>query len=342
MLIQSIADLQARREEYAAQTAQKPYTVLVGSATCGIASGAKDTYTAFEESIHDLRLGKKVALKRTGCIGLCYAEPIVEIIDGQGRHTIYQSVNQSRAREIAERHLKGGRVVDEFTVTPDMHRISVLEDEGAITSKQIRIAMRNCGLIDPENIDDYIARGGYLALAKALFEMEPQQIIDTIKTAGLRGRGGGGFPTGLKWEFVAKEKGPIKHIICNADEGDPGAFMDRSLLEGDPHAILEAMAIAGYATGANHGYIYIRAEYPLAVTRLNIAIAQATELGLLGKNIMGTGFDFTLTIKLGAGAFVCGEEMALIHSIEGNRGEPTIKPPFPAQKGLFGATNLRE
>jgi len=332
--IQSITDLNKYKEENAAQAPQKQYTVLVGLATCGIASGAKDTFAAFDESIKQLKLQKKVDLKRTGCIGLCYSEPTVEIIDQEGNRTIYQEVTASRAKEIAEKHLKSGHVIDDFIVAPDMQRISLCKDE-PLTAKQVRIALRNCGLIDPENINDYIARDGYAALAKCLFEMQPADVIQSVKASGLRGRGGGGFPTGVKWEFVAKEKGPVKHIICNADEGDPGAFMDRSILEGDPHSVLEAMAIAGYATGASHGYIYIRAEYPLAVTRLNIAIAQATEMSLLGQNIMGTDFTFTITIKLGAGAFVCGEEMALIHSIEGNRGEPTIKPPFPAQKGLF-------
>jgi len=209
-------------------------------------------------------------------------------------------------------------------------------NDTAFYKSQLRVALRNCGIINPENIDEYIAVDGYQALGKVLTEMKPQEVIDVMKKSGLRGRGGGGFPTGMKWEFAAKNVSEQKYIVCNADEGDPGAFMDRSVLEGDPHAVLEAMAIAGYAIGANHGYIYVRAEYPVAVKRLEIAIGQARKYGLLGKDIFGTGFEFDIDIRLGAGAFVCGEEMALLTSIEGNRGEPRPKPPFPANKGLFG------
>ncbi|MDD2568200.1 MAG: NADH-ubiquinone oxidoreductase-F iron-sulfur binding region domain-containing protein [Clostridia bacterium] len=303
-------------------------------ATCGVASGAKTTMTAFEETVNELGL-KNVILKRTGCIGYCFLEPIAEVIDEQGNSTIYTKVDKAKVAEIVSSHLQNGKPLTEGVIKPDMQRINLAEVK-PIQKRQLRVALRNCGVIDPESLDDYIKYDGYTALAKCLFELTPNGVIEIIKRSGLRGRGGGGFSTGLKWSFVAKENAPVKNIICNADEGDPGAFMDRSILEGDPNSILEAMAIAGYATGAAHGYIYIRAEYPMAVKRLKIAIAQATEMGLLGDNIMGTDFSFDIQIKLGAGAFVCGEETALIHSIEGKRGEPKMKPPYPAKRGLWG------
>jgi len=253
----------------------------------------------------------------------------------------YSKVADSDVKEIVEEHLLKGRIVKRL-----LYKESV--EEGQIKSlnevkfykKQMRIALRNCGLINPENIEEYIAYDGYKALAKVLTEMTPEQVIDWVKRSGLRGRGGGGFPTGLKWEFAAKAPGDVKYVVCNADEGDPGAYMDRSILEGDPHSVIEAMAIAGYAIGSKQGYVYVRAEYPLAVKRLEIAINQAREYGLLGKNILGTDFEFDIEIRLGAGAFVCGEETALMTSIEGHRGEPRPRPPFPAVKGLWGKPTL--
>ena len=331
--ITSMADLQNLRQEILARPKPK-YTILVGMATCGIASGAAKTMAAIEAQLAEKGI-TDVAVKQTGCIGYCYAEPLVEVLDAAGNSTIYSYVTEDKVAPIIESHIEKGQPLTEGVLHTDMTRISLFEDV-PVNTRQLRIAMRNCGVIDPENIEDYIAQGGYMALGKAIFDMQPAEIIDTMKKSGLRGRGGAGFPTGNKWEFVAKENSPKKNIICNADEGDPGAFMDRSVLEGDPHSVLEAMAIAGVATGATNGYIYIRAEYPKAVARLNIAIEQATNMGLLGDNIMGSDFSFSIEIKLGAGAFVCGEEMALIHSIEGKRGEPRLKPPFPANKGLWG------
>mgnify|MGYP000858726235 FL=1 len=334
MKIRSFDDLKQYKKSLYGNKKTAKYTVLVGMATCGVASGAKTTMTAFEETVNELGL-KNVILKRTGCIGYCFLEPIAEVIDEQGNSTIYTKVDKAKVAEIVSSHLQNGKPLTEGVIKPDMQRINLAEVK-PIQKRQLRVALRNCGVIDPESLDDYIKYDGYTALAKCLFELTPNGVIEIIKRSGLRGRGGGGFSTGLKWSFVAKENAPVKNIICNADEGDPGAFMDRSILEGDPNSILEAMAIAGYATGAAHGYIYIRAEYPMAVKRLKIAIAQATEMGLLGDNIMGTDFSFDIQIKLGAGAFVCGEETALIHSIEGKRGEPKMKPPYPAKRGLWG------
>jgi NADH:ubiquinone oxidoreductase subunit F (NADH-binding)/(2Fe-2S) ferredoxin len=334
MKIRSFDDLKQYKKSLYGNKKTAKYTVLVGMATCGVASGANTTMTAFEETVNELGL-KNVTLKRTGCIGYCFLEPIAEVIDEQGNSTIYTKVDKAKVAEIVSSHLQNGKPLTEGVIKPDMQRINLAEVK-PIQKRQLRVALRNCGVIDPESLDDYIKYDGYMALAKCLFELTPNGVIEIIKRSGLRGRGGGGFSTGLKWSFVAKENAPVKNIICNADEGDPGAFMDRSILEGDPNSILEAMAIAGYATGAAHGYIYIRAEYPMAVKRLKIAIAQATEMGLLGDNIMGTDFSFDIQIKLGAGAFVCGEETALIHSIEGKRGEPKMKPPYPAKRGLWG------
>ena len=334
MMIKSMDDLKKYKNSITTNKKSPKYTVLIGMATCGIASGAKNTMETFEKEIEQLGL-KNIELKRTGCIGYCFLEPLAEVIDEEGNSTIYTHVDTAKAAEIVSSHLQNNIPLTEGTVKPDMQRINLFEVK-PIQKRQLRVALRNCGVIDPESIDDYIKQDGYLALAKCLFELTPNGVVEIVKRSGLRGRGGGGFPTGLKWSFVAQETAPEKNIICNADEGDPGAFMDRSLLEGDPHAILEAMAIAGYATGAKHGYIYIRAEYPMAVKRLKIAIAKAIEKGLLGDRIMGTDFSFDIQIKLGAGAFVCGEETALIHSIEGKRGEPKMKPPYPAKRGLWG------
>ncbi|MDR2834750.1 MAG: NADH-quinone oxidoreductase subunit NuoF [Bacteroidales bacterium] len=280
---------------------------------------------------HNLVDEAKVVM--TGCFGFCEQGPIIKVIPD---NTFYTKVKPEDAKEIIEEHVIKGRSVKRLLyVDPKEHaRVSDSKHMG-FYKKQIRIALRNCGFLDPENIEESIAREAYGALGKVLSEYTPQQTIDKIKKSGLRGRGGGGFPTGLKWELAAKSVAEQKYVICNADEGDPGAFMDRSVLEGDPHSVLEAMAICGYSIGASKGLIYIRAEYPLAIKRLKIAIAQAMEYGLLGKDIMGTGFDFEIELRYGAGAFVCGEETALIHSMEGERGEPTFKPPFPAVSGYL-------
>ncbi|HEY5576672.1 MAG TPA: NADH-quinone oxidoreductase subunit NuoF [Clostridiaceae bacterium] len=279
-------------------------------------------------------LSDEVEVVTTGCFGFCEKGPIVKVYPDD---VFYVSVKPEDAEEIiAEHALKGRQVERLLYVEPNLNVKLEGQRDLPFYKKQVRIALRNCGFINPEDINESIANEGYQALAKCLTEMSPEDVIDTVTKAALRGRGGGGFPTGLKWKFANKNVSDEKYIICNADEGDPGAFMDRSILEGDPHTVLEAMAIAGYAIGANHGYIYIRAEYPLAIHRLEIAIEQARELGLLGKDILGSGFDFDLELRYGAGAFVCGEETALIQSIEGERGEPTTKPPFPAESGVWG------
>lgn len=287
----------------------------------------------FEEELRKNGLDKEVIVERTGCFGLCALGPVVIVYP---EAAFYSQVKPEDVKEIVSEHLLKGRIVKRllYHESIDEGRLKSL-DEVPFYKKQVRIALRNCGVINPENIDEYLAFDGYKALEKVLTEMTPEQVIDTIKRSGLRGRGGAGFPTGTKWEFASRSKDSQKYVCCNADEGDPGAFMDRSVLEGDPHSVLEAMAIAGYAIGSNQGYIYVRAEYPIAVKRLGIAIGQAREYGLLGKNIFGTGFDFDIEIRLGAGAFVCGEETALMRSIEGKRGMPTPRPPFPAVKGLF-------
>ena len=285
---------------------------------------------------HDLE--KEFKVIKTGCFGLCALGPIM-IVYPEG--AFYSRVTPEDVKEIVEEHLVKGRVVKRllYAETVEEDNIKSL-NEVDFYKKQMRIALRNCGVINPEDIEEYIGIDGYQALGKVLTEMTPQEVIDVIKDSGLRGRGGGGFPTGMKWQFTYNSQNDQKYVACNADEGDPGAFMDRSILEGDPHAVIEAMAIAGYAVGANQGYIYIRAEYPIAVKRLGIAIAQAREYGLLGKNIFDSGFDFDLEIRLGAGAFVCGEETALITSIEGHRGEPRPRPPFPAVAGLWQKPTL--
>ncbi|MBW8381774.1 MAG: 4Fe-4S binding protein [Youngiibacter sp.] len=302
--------------------------VLVGLATCGIAAGGKETYAAIEEKIAELGL-EDIRMVKVGCIGSCYCEPTVQI-NAPGKAPVYYGyVDEEAGREIVEKHLAKGEVVEEKIVNMSFNRTDPVKAK----KRQLRIALKNCGSIDPEMISEYIAFDGYEALAKVLRDYKPQGVIDIIKDSGLRGRGGGGFPTGLKWQATFDQPGNEKYMICNADEGDPGAYMDRSVLEGDPHCVLEGLTIGGYATGANHGIIYIRAEYPLAIERLNIAMAQSRELGFLGKNILGSGFDFDIEMRLGAGAFVCGEETALIHSVEGKRGEPTKKPPYPSVQG---------
>ncbi|MDD2385706.1 MAG: NADH-quinone oxidoreductase subunit NuoF [Bacteroidales bacterium] len=281
---------------------------------------------------HGLEDEAKVVV--TGCFGFCEQGPIVKVIPD---NTFYTQVKPEDAKEIIEEHIIKGRKVHRLLYVDPTNKESVSDSKHmGFYQKQIRIALRNCGFLDPEDIDESIARDAYQALGKALMEMTPQEVIDVIKKSGLRGRGGGGFPTGLKWEIAAKQASDQKYVVCNADEGDPGAFMDRSVLEGDPHTVLEAMAICGYTMGADKGLIYIRAEYPLAIHRLKVAIKQAMEYGLLGKDILGTGFNFDIELRYGAGAFVCGEETALLHSMEGHRGEPTVKPPFPAESGYLG------
>ena len=307
--------------------------ILICTGTGCTASGAKDVLAKFEVELKAKKLRDEVSLVETGCHGFCEGGPLV-IIYPEG--TFYTRVKPEDVAEIVEEHILKGRIVSRLLFKEPLTAEQVPNyDEIAFYKKQHRLVLRNCGHINPDSIEEYIGADGYEGLAKALLEMTPGQVVDEMKKTGLRGRGGGGFPTGMKWMFCAKSPGPKKYVICNADEGDPGAFMDRSLLEGDPHAILEGMAICAYAIGADEGYIYCRAEYPLAIKRLKQAIAQAEEAGLLGEKILGTDFNFTIHIKEGAGAFVCGEETALMASIEGKRGMPRPRPPFPAIKGLW-------
>ncbi|MDR2420628.1 MAG: NADH-quinone oxidoreductase subunit NuoF [Oscillospiraceae bacterium] len=299
--------------------------VVVGQGSCGIASGAAKTSAAFERLIAERGAG--VPVEKTGCIGNCYLEPIVDIRSDDGTLiTRYVNVQPDMAAEIVERHIIGGSVVEEYAITAP--------DEGFLGSQE-RIVLRNAGIIDPESIDAYLAAGGYKAAEKALGAMTPEDVIAEVKLSGLRGRGGAGFPTWFKWNAARENVSDEKYMVCNADEGDPGAFMDRSVLEGDPHSVLEGMAIGGFVVGARTGVIYVRAEYPLAIHRLSLAIEQARARGYLGENLFGSGFGFDIHIKAGAGAFVCGEETALIASLEGERGMPRLKPPFPAQKGYW-------
>ncbi|KUK37056.1 MAG: NADH-quinone oxidoreductase subunit [Clostridia bacterium] len=307
--------------------------VLVCGGTNCTSAGSQQVREAFKRELEKNKLEQEVKLVETDCHEFCETGPLV-IVYPEG--TFYVRVTPEDVPEIVSEHLINGRVVKRllYKAPVDETRIPTYKQLD-FYKKQCRVALRNCGSIDPEKIQEYIARGGYESLEKAIFEMTPEQVIEEVKRSGLRGRGGGGFPTGLKWEFCRRSPGDLKYLICNADEGDPGAFMDRSVLEGDPHSLIEGMAIAAYAIGCREGYIYCRAEYPLAIKRLKIAIAQAEELGLLGENILGTDFTFNLHIKEGAGAFVCGEETALMASIEGKRGMPRVRPPFPAQRGLF-------
>lgn len=308
--------------------------VLVCGGTGCTSSHSAEIIAEFEKEIAEKGLADEIKVIRTGCFGLCALGPIV-VVYPEG--AFYSQIKVDDVPEIVDEHLIKGRIVKHLLYDDTVAGDTVKSlNETQFYKKQKRVALRNCGVIDPENINEYIAMDGYQALAKCLTEYTPDEVIQIVKDSGLRGRGGGGFPTGLKWSFTRKNQADQKYVVCNADEGDPGAFMDRSVLEGDPHCIVEAMAICGYATGATEGYIYVRAEYPIAVKRLQIAIGEARELGLLGKNIFDSGFDFDLHIRLGAGAFVCGEETALMTSIEGNRGEPRPRPPFPAEKGLFG------
>lgn len=311
----------------------KSHILVCGGTACR-ATESDQVLKILQELVVEKSLETEVQVIKTGCFGFCEKGPIVKMMPD---NTFYTQVKPSDCREIVEEHVVKGRKVNRLLYeNPETkERIGDSKQIG-FYKKQMRIALRNCGFINPESIEEYIARDGYLALGKALTELTPEATIEIIKKSGLRGRGGGGFPTGLKWEITRKAVGDQKYVVCNADEGDPGAFMDRSILEGDPHSVLEAMAINGYCTGANKGLVYIRAEYPLAIERLKIAMNQAREAGLLGKDIIGTGFDFDIEIRYGAGAFVCGEETALIHSMEGLRGEPTVKPPFPSESGYLG------
>ncbi len=308
--------------------------ILICGGTGCKASESDAIGNSFRTILEELGLEDEVQVLMTGCFGFCEKGPIVKFMPDK---TFYVHVTPSDTEELVREHIVKGRQVERLLYRdPNSKKIISESKDMDFYKKQIRIALRNCGFIDPENIDEYIARDGYQALGKCLTEMSPTEVIAQIKESGLRGRGGGGFSTGLKWEITARVKGDKKYVVCNADEGDPGAFMDRSILEGDPHSVIEAMAINGYCIGSDHGLVYIRAEYPLAVARLRTALAQARAYGLLGNNIMGTGFNFDIEIRFGAGAFVCGEETALIHSMEGLRGEPTFKPPFPSEQGYLG------
>ena len=314
--------------------------VLICGGTGCTSSGSVDLLHRFQELVKENHLEKEIKLVHTGCFGLCAAGPVI-IIYPEG--AFYSRIELKDVDTIFHEHLMKGNIVKDLLYKDGIdHETGKLLplDDTPFYKKQNRTALRNCGVIDPEDINEYIARDGYQALYKVLHEMSREEVIDTIKKSGLRGRGGGGFSTGMKWQFTYAAQGDKKYVCCNADEGDPGAFMDRSVLEGDPNVIIEAMAIAAYAVGADQGYVYVRAEYPIAVQRLQKAIEEAREIGMLGKNIFGTEFCFDLDIRLGAGAFVCGEETALLESIEGRRGEPRPRPPFPAIKGLFGKPTL--
>ena len=317
---------------------QPPVKLLVSMGTCGIAAGTADVLKAIREEVAERRLENAIEIVEVGCMGLCYAEPVLMLVDREsGKRLIYGDVTPQQVPAILNAGTAGAapgtRTLERSWYYPEC-------EAPAPGELQARIVLKNTGCINPEKIEEYLMNDGYAALAKVLTTMSPEEVVKLISDSGLRGRGGGGFPTGRKWSLAAAQPAGEKFIICNADEGDPGAFMDRAVLEGDPHSVLEAMAIGGYAIGAQTGVIYIRAEYPLAVKRLEIAIRQAEEYGFLGKNIFGSGFDFNIEIKFGAGAFVCGEETALIHSIEGKRGEPTVKPPFPAVSGLWGRPTI--
>jgi NADH:ubiquinone oxidoreductase subunit F (NADH-binding)/(2Fe-2S) ferredoxin len=338
----SYAELQQRAAKAWEQFVQADRPrILIGAATCGRAAGASEVADAFRAEIERRGLNDKVLLAETGCLGLCYVEPLVEVKPANGSAVLYQEVTAKQVPQMLD-HLMGGQPARGAVAVMSGDDVSGLPrfTDLPMIRHQERIVLRNCGVIDPTQIDHAIALGAYSGLARAL-ELGSQGVIDEVSASGLRGRGGAGFPTGMKWSFAAKAAGDVKYVICNADEGDPGAFMNRSLLEGDPHAVLEGLAIAGFAIGAKTGYMYVRAEYPLAIARLQNALKQMREYGLLGKNILGSGFDFDIIIKQGAGAFVCGEETALMASIEGRRGMPRSRPPFPAISGLFGKpTNI--
>lgn len=309
----------------------KGWVIRVGLASCGVAAGGRDVYDTLSSKL--LQRGLNVELRETGCMGMCYNEVLIEVASPSGGRVFYKHVTPEKVDRLVEEHLIGGQAVAEWAIPED--------EINNFLFKQTRIVLRNCGIIAPESIDDYLAVDGYKALEKVLYSKSPQEVIAEVTKSGLRGRGGAGFPTGVKWNFARKSPSSQKYIICNADEGDPGAFMDRSVLESDPHSVLEGMLIAGYAINASESYIYVRAEYPLAIRRLEIALAQAKEKGFIGESILGSNFDFEIKIRQGAGAFVCGEETALMMSIEGRRGMPRFRPPFPAQSGLWGKpTNI--
>ena len=358
MRINTLDDLQAVKAEGVKLTYPEKIKIMVGMATCGISAGGDKVYPALAKKIAEL--GLDVALEMTGCIGFCQREPLVDVVYPNRVRLTYQTMTAEKAEALVEA-IKADQIYPEnllcridqeellidgkFKVYADPQPVKLSVEvpkyeEVPFFKKQVKIALRNCGYINPERIEESIGRGGYQALYKALKEMTPKEVIALVKDSGLRGRGGGGFPTGLKWEFCHNNASDMKYVICNADEGDPGAFMDRGILEGDPHAVVEGMAIGAYAVGAKEGYVYCRAEYPLALKRLEKAIEQAESRGLLGDNIFGTDFSFRLKIREGAGAFVCGEETALIASIEGRVGEPRQRPPFPAQSGLWGKPTI--
>ena len=316
--------------------AYQSYVLICGGTACCSGGGDKIA-EEFKKQLAEQKLDETVQVVTTGCLGFCEQGPIVKILP-QG--TFYVQVKDADVKEIVAEHLVKGRVVQRLCYDPEQAKKLVAEANIPFYQKQYRIVLRNCGVIDPEKIEDYIARDGYKAMEKVLFEMKPEDVVEEILKSGLRGRGGAGFPTGMKWKFAMQQPKGQKYMVCNADEGDPGAYMDRSTLEGDPHSVLEAMVIAGYAIGASKGFIYIRAEYPLAIHRLQVAIKQAKELGLLGDDILGSGFSFDIELRFGAGAFVCGEETALLQSIEGLRGMPRPRPPFPAVKGLWGCPTV--
>ena len=333
------ADLEIRIDKEAAptQTGGRMHILVCGGTGCTSSSSMK-IIEKMETLIAENSMADEIKVVKTGCFGLCAQGPLMMIYPD---HLMYTQVQPEDVEEIFENHVKCGQVVARLLAgNHEEGEVSNALESVDFFSRQMRVALRNCGAINPEDIDEYIARDGYLALEKVTGSMTPEEVIELIRVSGLRGRGGAGFPTGVKWSFAAAQQVAQKYVCCNADEGDPGAFMDRSVLEGDPHSVIEAMAIAAYAIGANQGYVYVRAEYPIAVERLTIAINQAREYGLLGKDIFGTGFDFNLDIRLGAGAFVCGEETALMTSVEGRRGEPRPRPPFPAVKGLFGQPTI--
>ncbi|MFZ5453749.1 MAG: NADH-quinone oxidoreductase subunit NuoF [Thermodesulfobacteriota bacterium] len=358
MKLTSLKQLQKIKEKGLKQTYPDRIKIMVGMATCGISAGADKVYRALEDKIAALKMD--VALEMTGCIGFCQQEPLVDVIYPKKVRVSYATMTPAKAEALVEALNEGeffGENVlcridaEDFLVEgtkkayanphpPELPGEVPKYEELPFFRKQVKIALRNCGYIHPERIEEYIGRGGYTALHKALTALKPEEVIAQVKASGLRGRGGAGFPTGVKWEFCRQAEGDLKYIICNADEGDPGAFMDRGILEGDPHAVIEGMAIGAYAIGASQGYVYCRAEYPLAIHRLQIAIKQAEDLGLLGDKIFGTPFSFKLKIRKGAGAFVCGEETSLIASIEGKVGEPRPRPPFPAQSGLWGRPTI--
>ena len=340
----SYQDLDQLRGEWIEKLETPPQMRVVdGMATCGISAGARQVFDRFKDEFRKRQIDN-IILEEVGCIGMCVYEPIVEIFEKGKDKVSYIHVDPDKVTSIIEEHILGGRPCPKLTLAGLDQDLDIPDcssfDDLPFYQKQERLVLHNCGFINPEDIREYIGVDGYQALAKVLTSMSPQEVIDLISASGLRGRGGAGFPTGLKWKFAADNQADQKYIICNADEGDPGAFMDRSVLEGDPHAVIEAMTIAGYAIGADKGWIYVRAEYPTAVKRLQIAIEEAKALGLMGKNILDSGFDFDIQIRLGAGAFVCGEETALIASIEGKRGMPRNKPPFPANKGLWGKPTI--